>query len=224
MEVVSCIIILIAFGTMSAIIKNSINRKKINQANAIANQANAGIPFTTTTRIENLIEIDENRKLFKIPMSAFNTASRIYKYSDILKYELFQNDALIETSGKGGNALIGGVLFGATGAIIGANIGKKRSTKIINSLKIKITLNNLQTPSLFINCISSPLSMNSQLYQSRIEIAQKILSTLNVMQNSIIKAEDVSNIEEVKKYKELFDVGAITQEEFEKKKKELLKL
>lgn len=46
--------------------------------------------------------------------------------------------------------------------------------------------------------------------------------------NSITHSETTStttiNTEEIKKFKELLDCGAITQEEFEKKKKELLKL
>ncbi len=38
------------------------------------------------------------------------------------------------------------------------------------------------------------------------------------------KEVNSSNIDELKKYKELLDMGAITQEEFNKKKKELLNL
>ena len=38
------------------------------------------------------------------------------------------------------------------------------------------------------------------------------------------KAENMANIEKVKKYKELLDMGAITQEEFETRRKEILKL
>ena len=34
--------------------------------------------------------------------------------------------------------------------------------------------------------------------------------------------EQANNIEMLKKYKELLDIGAITQEEFDKKKQELL--
>ena len=35
---------------------------------------------------------------------------------------------------------------------------------------------------------------------------------------------EVSVVDEIKKYKELLDMGAITQEEYEKKKKELLNI
>ena len=38
------------------------------------------------------------------------------------------------------------------------------------------------------------------------------------------KKETVSNIDELKRFKELFDMGVITQEEFETKKKQLLNL
>lgn len=49
----------------------------------------------------------------------------------------------------------------------------------------------------------------------------------NNIENGIINNDNVnnnySNADELKKYKELFDSGAITEEEYNKKKKELLK-
>lgn len=42
--------------------------------------------------------------------------------------------------------------------------------------------------------------------------------------DEVKKPSDQSNYDEVKKLKELLDIGAITQEEFDKKKKQLLNL
>lgn len=44
----------------------------------------------------------------------------------------------------------------------------------------------------------------------------------NNMSDSGVDSETIKNIETIKKYKELLDMGAITQEEFDKKKQELL--
>ena len=40
----------------------------------------------------------------------------------------------------------------------------------------------------------------------------------------VVKEVPVNNVEEIKKYKELLDMGIITQEEFDAKKKQLLGL
>lgn len=55
--------------------------------------------------------------------------------------------------------------------------------------------------------------------------AQKILSWLNIMTENNNSTETIPNVsvaDEIKKFKDLLDMGAITQEEFDKKKTELL--
>lgn len=54
------------------------------------------------------------------------------------------------------------------------------------------------------------------------EVFSKISELLNARQKAKVKSFN-SNIEDLKGYKELLDTGIITQEEFEIKKKELLK-
>lgn len=46
----------------------------------------------------------------------------------------------------------------------------------------------------------------------------------NLQENSIINKSDLSQADEIKKFKDLFDQGIISQEEFEAKKKQLLGL
>ena len=74
------------------------------------------------------------------------------------------------------------------------------------------------------------------LYTNSYRIAQEIMSMLQVMcetqklksnQSNLEKDnknESLSVADEIKKFKELLDMGAITQDEFEYKKKELLNL
>lgn len=54
------------------------------------------------------------------------------------------------------------------------------------------------------------------------EIYKEISKLLNEIQATSIVKND-NEIDKIKKYKELLDIGAITQEEFDVKKKELLK-
>ncbi|CAK7002269.1 DUF4429 domain-containing protein [Tissierella sp.] len=55
------------------------------------------------------------------------------------------------------------------------------------------------------------------------DIAMQIKSKIEELQQKEINpTSNTSNAEEIRKYKELFDEGIITEEEFDKKKKELL--
>ena len=56
------------------------------------------------------------------------------------------------------------------------------------------------------------------------KLPDKDLERMNVLkENNKDSKSSNSNLDEIKKLKELLDMGAITKEEFEKKKKELLK-
>lgn len=61
--------------------------------------------------------------------------------------------------------------------------------------------------------------------KNRAEIYQIISSLLvNRQRKELSQKESIDNVDEIKKLKELLDMGIITQEEFDKKKKELLGL
>ena len=90
-------------------------------------------------------------------------------------------DDSIVTSGGVGQALIGGAIFGAAGAIAGGITGKRVQKKKIESLYIKITLNTFNNPCLLIPLITKPIKTNSKEYQSAFNEAHQILSTLDVI-------------------------------------------
>jgi len=82
---------------------------------------------------------------------------------------------------KGGldMAAVGAVTFGAAGAIVGSNMGKK-GTNICNSLKIKLTLRDSPTPAYFIDFVTRETKKSSYLYKT----PQELLS--NIEQRSLI--------------------------------------
>lgn len=72
------------------------------------------------------------------------------------------------------------------------------------------------------------MKKSGSIYKSASSIAQDIISILEIIshENEVSKNSSSSDsiAEEIKKYKELLDIGAITQEEFDAKKKQLLQL
>ena len=101
-------------------------------------------------------------------------------------------------------------------------------------LKIKITVKESKEPAVYINLIGGEFKKSGIIYEVAFDNAQKILSFLQIIcddNKNATKSNDNSNntLEndipaQIKKYKELLDSGAITQEEYDEKKKQLLGL
>lgn len=169
------------------------------------------------------------------------TGKGIYRYTDLLAYELLEDDSQI-TKGGLGRAIVGGVAFGGVGAIVGGVTGKKKTKKIVDSMMIKITVNDIENPMLVIPFITKPTKIKSKDYKAAHTDAHKMLSMLAVItakaeqqlspdvliqlqQAESNQTPDITDpFEEVKKLKELLDMGIINEEEFELKKNDLLKL
>lgn len=123
--------------------------------------------------------------------------------------------------------MVGGAAFGAVGALVGASVGKRTSSLNCTSMRIKITLNSVDTPVEYINLLQMKGSKSSAAYKKATEQAKEILALLQVMTHTK-EASGASGTEsaadEIMKYKQLLDAGAITVEEFEAKKRQLLGL
>lgn len=103
-----------------------------------------------------------------------------YNFEDLISYELLEDDAVV-TSGGVGQALIGGALLGGAGAIAGGVTGKRIAKKRIDSITIKVTLNDFSTPCTLIPLITKPVKSNSKEYQNAFKSAHEILSILDVI-------------------------------------------
>lgn len=194
--------------------------------------------FKTTKQIGQYIYLDENKQQWAIPTGIFSKSienSTIYDYADIVDFELLEDGSSVSKGGLG-RAVAGGLLFGGVGAIVGGVTGGKKAKQTCTNLKIKITVNDLRNPVIYITFITTEVKKDSMLYTNSYRIAQEIMSMLQVMcetqklksnQSNLEKDnknESLSVADEIKKFKELLDMGAITQDEFEYKKKELLNL
>lgn len=177
--------------------------------------------FNITKQVGDYLYIDEERKQWAVTKGLIKKKiDNVYKYSDITSFELIEDDDVV-TKGGFGAAIIGDVLFGSTGAIIGGLNSQKKSKRDCTKLQIKITVNSMDKPVEYINIISSKIKRESILYKSAYNDAQKIISLLEIMYNQTSKKESA---EDLKKYNELLEMGIITQEEFDKKKEQILNL
>lgn len=179
--------------------------------------------FNVTKKIGKHIEFDDNTKQILI-IDKFE--NKLLEYKDIVEYELLEDGESI-TKGGLGRAVAGGVLFGGVGAVVGGITGKKKSKTMINSLKVKITVNNMSNPDIYINLVTSQLKENSILYKAAANEAQEIISTLAVITKSNenqqnVNINRVSVADELIKLKGLLEEGILSQEEFDIEKGKLL--
>lgn len=218
---------------MTTPIKTITSEQAKSQISLLAQNKNTLSEFSPTKIIRNVMEVDENQQLIIFHTGFFGGRgnSIVYKYEDILGYELLEDGETV-TKGGLGRAVVGGLLFGGLGAIVGGVTGGKRGKSICNSLKIKITINSMNSPAVFVSLISSPTKKDSFVYKTFYKLAQEALSLLQIICKSvedekIITSTIVDNTgfsaaDEILKFKNLLDKGIISQEEFDDKKRQLL--
>ena len=139
----------------------------------------------------------------------------------------------VETRGVGKLIkFVGGALFGGIGAVVGGLTGGKKVKEVVKSLKVKIVLDNKIVPAEYIELLTTEFKKDGFVYRVAKQQAEDIVAILaSIVAENEKNQGNNSNVQnindpitEVKRYKELLDNGIITQEEFEKKKKELLNL
>lgn len=98
--------------------------------------------FTTTFGMGG-IQFDDNSKNIHIPIqdSDQNGVRTVFDYSQIIDVEIVEDGETI-TKGTLGSVLMGDMIAGTAGAIIGSNIGKKKSKNQRTKLAIKFLLNS----------------------------------------------------------------------------------
>ena len=125
----------------------------------------------------------------------------------------------INTKGRTGKTIAGAALLGPTGAIISSS-GKRKSkvnTKTITMTKDigsegKIFLRNLEDNSI--------KEVKIFLYSSQVSNLERFIANVNYREDTTVgRSNEHSSTQQLKELKELLDLGIITQEEFESKKK-----
>lgn len=188
-------------------------------------QKNRVVAFNETRKIDKLV-LDEKNRLFKLK----GMFTDIYSYDQIVDYEIIEDGESIVKGGLG-RAIAGGALLGGVGAVVGGVTGGKKTKGVCINLQIRIGIKDDVSENVYIKLITSETKKNGFVYKTNMSIANDIISILSKIVDDSKPAEVVEEpkkaidpYEEMKKVKELLDLGIITKEEFEKKKKELLNL
>lgn len=185
--------------------------------------------FQATDTVGKLFFVDKVNQRFYIPVSAatlYNKIPIVYSFDNIVDYELVVDGESYTKGGASiGRALIGGAIFGGAGAIIGGSTGKRKQNEVIKKMYIKISLKHPYDSYTEIPLISTEVKKGAFIYNTMTDAANKILALLDSMVASEpVAIPSASAADELLKYKQLLDCGALTQEEFDTKKKELLNL
>lgn len=188
--------------------------------------------FSPTYRLKTRIQFDDDTETLMLEEEDW-TKTQFIKYNQIVDFELLENGGSLAKGGVG-RALVGGVLFGSTGAIVGSTTRKQK--KLCESLCIKLTLKDFEEPSYYINFIEKPVDVGSEYYKDVVKKAQDMMSKLQLITSSMSAPvqEDTGKsmggsaetnadpIAEIRGYKALYDEGILTEEEFQQKKKQIL--
>ena len=185
------------------------------------------------------LALDSTHEKFLVKDESF---WRVLSYKQLISYDLCKDGSSVIT-GDASGAIVGGLLFGTVGAIAGAAGSSKSVNNYCSDMYISIvdnTANRYKIP-----LIKEPVLESSLDYKVAIERAREMISILSVIDNSnknqslaepsnqfrsatpALSTRNSSslndtNFEAIKKYKELLEMGIITQAEFDAKKAELL--
>jgi hypothetical protein len=116
----------------------------------------------------------------------------IVSYKDILEVSFYEDgNSITKTSrtSQVAGAVVGNVLLGGAGLIIGAFTGSKKTSNTIQSLEIRMTVNDMQLPFWAFAFLRTETQKNNVNYKVATEEANKLLSLVKVLMNKADEEE-----------------------------------
>lgn len=194
---------------------------------------------TPITHIKEIAGVKFNDMAEEIQFPLINHGREKYQYSQLVQYEYFENQESVATGGSGiGRAIVGGMLFGGAGAIVGAVTKRKSAKSVISDMSVMFTFNvdgRMVIEKKKINdWVDDDIKPGSDLYVKYLTTARELMAKaeeicakyheLGEDKQQIVSDKEISGADEIRKYKQLLDEGIISQEEFNRKKKQILGL
>ncbi|MCI0372891.1 SHOCT domain-containing protein [Lacticaseibacillus paracasei] len=180
-----------------------------------------------SAKFEN-VYFDDNLKRILIDKTLFNKDYTIKNYSAIVGYHPTETGHSDQKKKHGiTRTLAGGALLGPVGAIAGAVSSRSKQYDVIDRISVTIAFDDGSSHE--IKILSGPIKPGLTT-----NLSEKELASLTAKLDGIISSEQTtrhsqtiqvaSDADEIAKYKKLLDDGAITQSEYDAKKKQLLGL
>lgn len=116
----------------------------------------------------------------------------VVSYKDILEVSFYEDgNSITKTSrtSQVAGAVVGNVLLGGAGLIIGAFTGSKKTSNTIQSLEVRMTVNNMQLPFWAFAFLRNESQKNNVNYKVATEEANKLLSLVKVLMNKADEEE-----------------------------------
>ncbi|WP_268623655.1 SHOCT domain-containing protein [Paenibacillus alvei] len=206
--------------------------------------------FTTSQKyvsndLTTSIMLDEANKKLCIVYS--KPADKLMlNYKDILESEIIEDGHTITKTSRSsqfGGALLGGMIFGETGAIIGGLSAQTKSEKEVTRVDLKVVVNNTSKPVHIINFLSEvsletgnkvAIKKDDPKYKEAINTVNHwhgLISVLIRQADEMDRIEQekkkdhmssISVVDELKKLSDLFKDGALTEQEYKELKEHLI--
>lgn len=117
---------------------------------------------------------------------------------DILRVEIIENgESVMTTTPKHtvGNAVVGGLLFGGTGAVVGAMSSKSETTvaEKVRNLSLRLLVDDLEQPTYQVSFLSESCSRDSERYQDAARAILYYHSAIEVLIQRSDNHSDSSN-------------------------------
>lgn len=200
MFVFICLIILVVCIVFAVSLAKSETESK-----AINNKLIYENGMTISSKFETL-QMDEVKKKFIV-----KGINYVFDFTDIIDYEY------TETGGQVTKASTGNRMFNGTVA-----------TTQISAMDVIIRTRVNSYPALYIHFLNMPTKTDTAVYRLSKMVAEQLCAKLTQIIDSNNISQPIqavnSTADEISKYKALLDSGAITQEEYDKKKADLLNL
>ncbi len=203
--------------------------------------------FSCTYKAYKSVQFDDNNRLLLIedigPRAITNPIfnrgpiiienCKVYEYSQIVAFEVLEDGTSISSGGIT-RAIVGGLVAGGVGAIVGAST--RSFNAACSSLEVKLAIKGENEPIgeiIFLTLINTQIQRNSSQYREIVAGKDKLVAKFKTIVESNTNESEIENdgkkqvlqtdtAAEIRKYKALLDEEIITQEEFERKKQELL--
>lgn len=174
--------------------------------------------------IEDIYFDDKFKKGFIKKSILSNRQQLVFNYNELISYTPIFEGSKIKKHHGITRAVVGGVLAGPVGALVGAGTGGKEFESVKRLGVMLHFSDNSSTNYLILN---TETKLDSFVGNTSMDIYNKLVAKLDwiLKGNDVRYSQDmVSPTSEIRKFKALLDEGIITEEEFNQKKKELLKL